>query len=52
LNQGLAGSKFLRIAIMIPWAIPTVVIGIMWKWIYDANYGAPATPVFGKNIFR
>ena len=50
LNQGLAGSKFLRIAIMIPWAIPTVVIGIMWKWIYDANYGALNGLLFSLGI--
>jgi len=40
LNQNLAGSKLVRIFIVIPWAIPTVVVGIMWRWIYNANYGA------------
>jgi len=40
LNQNLVGSKLIRISIMIPWAIPTVVVGIMWRWIYNANYGA------------
>jgi ABC-type sugar transport system permease subunit len=50
LNQNLVGSKFLRVAIMIPWAIPTVVIGIMWKWIYDANYGALNGLLFSLGI--
>jgi len=50
LNQGLVGSKFLRIAIMIPWAIPTVVVGIMWKWIYNANYGALNGLLFSLGI--
>ncbi|MBA7496209.1 Trehalose transport system permease protein SugA [subsurface metagenome] len=50
LNQNLIGSKFLRVSIMIPWAIPTVVIGIMWKWIYNANYGALNGLLFSLGI--
>lgn len=50
LNQNLVGSKFLKVTIMIPWAIPTVVIGIMWKWIYDANYGALNGLLFSLGI--
>ena len=23
-----------------PWAIPYVANALMWKWIYDSNYGA------------
>ncbi len=34
------GWKFLRIALIIPWAIPTIVNGTMWRWIYNADYGA------------
>lgn len=40
INLKLRGWKFLRAVIIIPWAIPTVVNGIMWKWIYNADYGA------------
>ena len=25
--------------IIIPWALPSVVIGLMWSWIYNPNYG-------------
>lgn len=39
-NMRLRGWRFLRAAIIIPWAIPTIVNGIMWKWIYNADYGA------------
>ena len=24
---------------MIPWALPTIVNGALWKWIYNGNYG-------------
>lgn len=34
------GWKFLRTCLIIPWAIPTVVNGAMWRWIYSADYGA------------
>jgi multiple sugar transport system permease protein len=26
--------------ILLPWAIPPVVNGLMWQWIYDSKIGA------------
>jgi multiple sugar transport system permease protein len=40
LNQKFAGRGFVRGLVILPWALPYVVNGIMWKWIFDANYGA------------
>jgi ABC-type sugar transport system permease subunit len=34
------GWKFLRFALIIPWAVPTIVNGSMWRWVYSANFGA------------
>ena len=34
------GWKFLRFALIIPWAVPTIVNGSMWRWIYSADFGA------------
>lgn len=34
------GWRALRTALIIPWAIPTIVNGTMWRWIYNADYGA------------
>ncbi len=34
------GWKFLRVALIIPWAVPTIVNGAMWRWIYSADFGA------------
>jgi ABC-type sugar transport system permease subunit len=31
---------FLRTSLIIPWAVPTIVNGAMWRWIYNADYGA------------
>jgi ABC-type sugar transport system permease subunit len=32
--------KFLRFSLIIPWAVPTIVNGAMWRWIYSADFGA------------
>jgi multiple sugar transport system permease protein len=34
------GWQFLRVSLIIPWAVPTIVNGTMWRWIYNADYGA------------
>lgn len=40
LNQDFPGRRVLSACLLIPWAIPSVANGLMWKWIYDSNYGA------------
>ena len=40
LNQSFSGRRVLSTCLLIPWAIPSVANGLMWKWIYDPNYGA------------
>ena len=39
LNLKFRGRAFVRGLVILPWALPYVVNGIMWKWIFDANYG-------------
>lgn len=34
------GWSFMRTSLIIPWAVPTIVNGAMWRWIYNADYGA------------
>jgi multiple sugar transport system permease protein len=40
LNEEFPGRGVLSAVLLIPWAIPYVVNALMWKWIYDSNYGA------------
>ena len=40
LNNRFPGCGLLRALILVPWAIPPVVNGLMWQWIYDSNVGA------------
>lgn len=39
LNQDFKGNGILRTIIILPWAVPTIVSGSMWKWIYNPEYG-------------
>jgi len=40
LDQEFPGRRILSACLLIPWSIPSVTNGLMWKWIYDPNYGA------------
>ncbi|GAP41025.1 carbohydrate ABC transporter permease [Flexilinea flocculi] len=40
LNQPLIGSKVVRVFLILPWAVPTIVNAIMWRLIYNPEYGA------------
>ena len=40
INSHPPGWRALRTALIIPWAVPTIVNGTMWRWIYNADYGA------------
>ena len=39
LNQHFLGRGFVRAISLIPWVTPGVLIGLMWRWMYDGNYG-------------
>jgi multiple sugar transport system permease protein len=39
LNQQFRGRSFVRTMVIVPWAIPPVVSGHMWKWIFNGEFG-------------
>lgn len=39
LNEEFRGRGFLRSAVLLPWAIPGVIAGVMWKWIFNPRFG-------------
>lgn len=39
MNQPFRGRGLVRAAILVPWAIPTSVSAMMWKFIYNDQYG-------------
>lgn len=40
LNRDFRGRALLRTMIIVPWAIPPVVSGHAWRWIFNGEYGA------------
>jgi trehalose/maltose transport system permease protein len=38
-NSKFKGRTLLRVAILIPWAIPTVVSSQIWRWMFNDIYG-------------
>jgi multiple sugar transport system permease protein len=39
LNRRFIGRGLVRSLSLIPWVTPGVLIGLMWRWIFDGNYG-------------
>ncbi len=39
LNAEFAGRGFVRAAILVPWAIPTIVSAKMWDWMMNDQFG-------------
>jgi multiple sugar transport system permease protein len=39
LNKNFKLRGFIRAIVLIPWVTPGVLIGLMWTWMYDGNYG-------------
>lgn len=39
LNKSFRGRGVVRAVSLIPWVTPGVLIGLMWRWMYDGNYG-------------
>jgi len=39
LNEKFAGRGILRALLLIPWAIPSVVNALLWKWLLNPQYG-------------
>lgn len=48
MNKAFRAKGLIRASILIPWAIPTVVSALLWRWIFDAN--GIANEVLGTQI--
>lgn len=48
MHKAMRGRGFVRAAILIPWAVPTAVSAVLWKWIFDAN--GVANALLGQQI--
>jgi trehalose/maltose transport system permease protein len=50
LNAHLRGRGLLRAAVLVPWAIPTVVSAQMWNWMYNDLYGVVNAALLGLGV--
>ncbi|MBB5080605.1 carbohydrate ABC transporter permease [Nonomuraea endophytica] len=48
MHRAFRGRAFLRASILVPWAVPTAVSGLMWKWIFQAD--GVANAILGTQI--
>ena len=39
LNQRFLGRSFVRTTAILPWALPTALIGLAWAWIFNDQFG-------------
>ena len=40
LNSAIPARPLFRLIALLPWVVPDVVAGIIWKWMFDPIYGA------------
>jgi trehalose/maltose transport system permease protein len=50
LNAEFRGRGFVRAAILIPWAIPTIVSARMWGWMLNDQYGIINSMMLGLGL--
>jgi multiple sugar transport system permease protein len=39
LNRSFTGRGLVRSLTLLPWVIPGVLIGLIWRWLYEGSYG-------------
>ncbi|HZG15915.1 MAG TPA: sugar ABC transporter permease [Candidatus Bathyarchaeia archaeon] len=42
INRQFVGRGLIRAAVLVPWAVPTVISALMWKFLYDGQNGIVA----------
>jgi ABC-type sugar transport system permease subunit len=47
LNHPVGRHAFFRVVLLVPWALAPVANAVLWKWIYNANYGILNTALVG-----
>jgi multiple sugar transport system permease protein len=50
INESFRGRSMVRAAILIPWAIPTVVASQLWRFAFNDQYGIVNYVLFGPDI--
>jgi ABC-type sugar transport system permease subunit len=52
LNKPIRAAKLVQVFVLLPWAIPTVGAGIIWKWIFNGSYGPLNGALYSLGVIR
>lgn len=52
LNERFRGRGIMRSALLVPWATSSVVVGILWAWVYDGQYGILNAVLYQLGLIR
>jgi ABC-type sugar transport system permease subunit len=50
MNQAFRGRGLVRAAVLVPWAIPTVVAALLWRFLFDTQAGIANAALTGLGI--
>jgi ABC-type sugar transport system permease subunit len=50
LNHPLGRNAAYRVVLLVPWALAPVANAVLWKWIYNANYGVLNAALSGLGV--
>ena len=52
MNQAFRGRGIVRAAVLVPWAIPTVVAALLWRFMFDSQAGIANVVLAGVGLLR
>lgn len=50
LNSSFRGSSIVKPLVLLPWAVPGVIAGVIWRWMFNNNYGAINTILHAMGV--
>lgn len=50
LNRAFRGRGVVRMIALLPWAIPTVVVGLVWRFMFEADAGVANAVLLGVGV--
>lgn len=50
MNQAFRGRGVVRAAVLVPWAIPTVVAALLWRFLFDSQAGIANAALIGLGV--
>ena len=52
MNRAVRGRTLVRAAVLVPWALPTVVSALLWRFIFEGRFGLANRALVGLGLLR